>query len=152
MSAGERSNGERQRGSGKAKFLQWEIASPRVEEPHVLSTLGEVTVKFEVELAQGITNGEHGVALFNAERQLMWAQAAQNVTLGAGRHALKVTFPTLPLRPGIYQWQVSLWEGSERLDLWDAIPDMNISTEINQHYRDEWNGILNLPCKFSVQE
>jgi len=152
MAAGElRSAGARQ-GSMKAKFLRWQIAKPEADEPHILSTLGETTVKFEVELSRAITKGEHGVALFNAERQLMWAQAAHNVTLGTGRHSLMLTFPSLPLRPGIYQWQVSLWEGNEMLDLWDAVPDMNIATEINQHYRDEWNGLLNLPCEFSVQE
>jgi lipopolysaccharide transport system ATP-binding protein len=150
MATGMKSDGGQQRIFTKAKFLKWEIESPRANEPHVLSTIGQVTVKFEVDLAQGVTNAEHGVALFNAERQLIWAQATNKMTLGPGRHELMHTFPTLPLRPGIYQWQVSLWEGNEMLELWDVLPEMNIATESNQHYRDEWNGILNLPSEFSV--
>jgi hypothetical protein len=28
---------------------------------------------------------------------------------------------------------------------------MAIATEIHQHLRDEWNGILNVPCAFGIQ-
>jgi lipopolysaccharide transport system ATP-binding protein len=151
MAAGERSNGAKERFSGKARFLKWGIASPRAEEAHVLSTIGPVTVSFEIELTASVANGEHGVALFNADRQLMWAQAAQNLTLGPGIHTFSHEFPSLPLRPGAYQWQVSLLDEGTMLDLWDCLPEMVIATETNQHYQDGWNGILNLPRVFSVQ-
>jgi lipopolysaccharide transport system ATP-binding protein len=148
MLAGDRDTGL-QRGAGtKAQFLRWEIAQPRPAQPHVLSTLGPVTFNFVVELAEPVTNGEHGIALFNAERQLMWARAAQNLSLESGIHVFSHTFPTLPLRPGAYQWQVSLWDHCEMLDLWDCLPGMTIATEVHQHYMDEWNGILNLPSEF----
>jgi len=130
--------------------LRWEIAEPPTSQPHVLSSLGPVTVNFAVELAEPISSGEHGIALFNAERQLMWARAAQNLSLEPGVHVLSHTFPSLPLRPGAYQWQVSLWDNGEVLDLWDCTPEMSIATEIHQHYMDEWNGILNLPSEFSL--
>jgi lipopolysaccharide transport system ATP-binding protein len=141
-----------QRGAGTtAQFLRWEIAEPRTERPHVLSSLGPVTVNFAVELAEPVTHGEHGVALYNADRQLMWARAAQNLSLDRGVHVLSHTFPSLPLRPGAYQWQVTLWDNNEMLDSWDCLPEMTIATEIHQHHMDEWNGILNLPVKFSHQ-
>jgi hypothetical protein len=141
-----------QRGAGtKAQFLCWEIAGAGVDQSHVLATLGPVTVNFALELAQPISSGEHGVALFNSERQLMWACAAQQICLSPGVHVLSHTFPSLPLRPGAYHWQVSLWDNGEMLDLWDCTPEMSIATEIHQHYRDEWNGILNLPATFAYK-
>jgi lipopolysaccharide transport system ATP-binding protein len=151
MFAGERSQGL-QRGAGtKAQFLRWEIsrvAGAAAEEPHTLRTLDPVTISFAIELGSPIRNGEHGVALFNAERQLMWARAEQGLDVDAGVHVFSHTFPSLPLRPGAYQWQVSLWEDSEMLDLWDCGPDMTIATDVHQHHMDEWNGILNLPSQF----
>jgi lipopolysaccharide transport system ATP-binding protein len=149
MSLGDRSNGVGRKSNAKAQFLGWEIAGADAEQRHVLSTLGPVTINFVVELAQPVVNGEHGVALFNLERQLMWARATQQLALDPGVHVFSHTFPSLPLRPGAYQWQASLWDNSEMLDSWDAVPDMNIATEIHQHYLDEWNGILNLPSEFS---
>jgi lipopolysaccharide transport system ATP-binding protein len=140
---------ERKHASG-AKFIRWEIAEPRAEEPHVLSTLGPVTVNFFVELSRPVRNGEHGAALFNSERQLMWARAAQNLCLEPGVHVFSHSFPSLPLRPGAYQWQVSVWGNGDELDLWDCVPDMSIATELHQHYLDEWNGILNLPSQFAL--
>src|SRR6267142_5554983 len=72
MSAGDTSVPSSDRASAtKGRFLKWEIApSPPSENsppdhPHLLSTLGPVTVNFVVDLAQPVTNGEHGVALFN---------------------------------------------------------------------------------------
>jgi len=149
MFAGERSQGL-QRGTGtEAQFLRWEIAEPRTEERHTLRTMDGVTVKFAVELARPVQGGHYGIALFNAERQLMWARADQNVTLEEGLHYLSHSFASLPLRPGAYQWQVSLWDGREMLDLWDCLPEMTIATDVQQHHMDEWNGILNLPSEFS---
>ena len=150
MLSGEQSQGLQRDARTKAQFLRWEIAGAPASHPHLLSTLDPVTVNFVIELAEPIKGGEHGVALFNAERQLMWARAAQNLTLKAGVHVFSHTFPSLPLRPGAYQWQVSLWDNDEMLDTWDCIPEMTIGTETHQHYMDEWNGILNLPSEFSL--
>src|SRR5690242_20603711 len=137
MARGERNGSEQTRNANsKARFLTWEIAEPRADDAHTLATLGAVTVSFIIELMQSVENAEHGVALFNSDRQLMWACAAQNLSFPAGIHVLSHTFPSLPLRPGAYHWQVTLWHDGEMLDLWDCIPDMVIATEIHQHYMD----------------
>ena len=109
-------------------------------------------MNFIAELTHPITNAEHGIALFDVERQLLWARAVQNLCLDTGSHMLSHSFPSLPLRPGAYQWQVSLWDNGEMLDLWDCVPEMSIATEIHQHYMDEWNGVLNVPSQFEVGE
>jgi lipopolysaccharide transport system ATP-binding protein len=158
MTGGDQTNAQAKRSTHSAgRFLKWEIAPSSPSEnsppsqPHVLSTLGPVTFNFTIELSQPVTNGEHGLALFNSERQLMWARAAQRLSLEPGVHVFSHSFPSLPLRPGAYQWQASLWDNSDMLDHWDCVPEMTIATEIHQHYLDEWNGILNLPTNFSHQ-
>jgi hypothetical protein len=82
----------------------------------------------------------------------MWAWSKDGVRLEPGIHSFLFTFPMLPLRPGGYVWQVSLWEDQELVELWDCLPEMNIATEVFQHPRDEWNGVLNVPCHFVVQD
>jgi lipopolysaccharide transport system ATP-binding protein len=135
----------------KARFLRWEILEPRGEFPHTLGTLGPVHVSFTVQVNEPVERGHHGVALFNAERQLMWAWAADDVRLAPGKYTLSYCFPMLPLRPGAYSWQVSLWNDRNLLELWDCLPEMIIATPVHQHSRDEWNGVLNMPCEFSIQ-
>jgi hypothetical protein len=63
----------------------------------------------------------------------------------------KLSFPTLPLKPGLNSWLVSLFDHGREVDVWLSFPEMAISAEIHQHLRDEWNGILNVPCVFGIQ-
>jgi len=153
MARGDRNGGPAARGAtSKARFVRWEIAEPRGENPHVLSTMESVTVKFIVEVSKDIRRAHHGIALRNLEQQLIWAWAADDVDLPVGTRELCYTFPMLPLRPGPYTWHVSLYDEGTLVDYWDGVPEMIVATEVHQHRSDEWNGILNVPSRFSVQE
>jgi lipopolysaccharide transport system ATP-binding protein len=140
---------ESRRASEGAKFVRWFIDNASERQAHVLTTAGKFRVVFAVEVNRPIRNGEHGIALYNAERQLMWGWAAPQLNLEVGIHSFVHEFPALPLRPGSYQWQVNLWDENEQFDSWDCNPEMVIETEQHQHYMDEWNGILNVPSTFS---
>jgi len=134
-----------------ARFLQWAIYAPANANSNVLQTMGPCTFKFIVELNRCIRNGHHGIALWNSDGQLMWAWAASKLRLEEGIHELVFTLPGLPLRPGVYHWQVSLYEDGGLLDNWMCIPELIIATEPNTHPSDEWNGILNVPCDFQIK-
>jgi ABC-type polysaccharide/polyol phosphate transport system ATPase subunit len=142
-------SGERPAGT-KGRFVGWKIAGPNTGESHVLSTLGFVMVAFTVEIDQPVTKGHHGIALFNHDRQLIWARATDDLKLDVGQHELRHIFPMLPLRPGPYFWQVSLYDQKEEVDVWDCTPEMIVATENHQHPSDEWNGILNMPARFEI--
>src|SRR6516165_9078944 len=154
MARGEQDTSGQHRGSGtKARFVKWEIIEPRSDDPHVLTTLGPVTVRFIVEVFLPIRRGHHGVALYNHERQLMWGWSTENFELSLGRHEFTYTFPMLPIRPGPYSWVVSLYEmygGQEEIDAWECAPDMTVASENYQHQFDVWSGALNIPSKFEI--
>ncbi len=151
MARGDQNGGQVERGAGsKARFVRWEIAGSCEDERHVMATFGPVTIKFFVEVHTAITEGTHGVALYNTDRQLVWGSAAYNIELAAGKQSLCHSLPSLPLRPGSYAWLVSLYDSSEMIDVWDCNPEMLIATEPVTHPRDEWAGFLNLPETFSI--
>jgi ABC-type polysaccharide/polyol phosphate transport system ATPase subunit len=149
MTSGAASN-EADRGQ-KARFLSWEIADPRSESPHILTSLGPVTVQFAMRVNQTVCRGHHGIALYNMDRQLIYGWAKDDIYLEPGLHWFTYTFPMIPLRPGVYAWVVSLYQDGELLDAWDCLPELNIATRIYQHPKDEWSGILNVPSEFSIQ-
>jgi lipopolysaccharide transport system ATP-binding protein len=136
----------------KAHFVSWEIVEPRGERPDLLESLGPVTIKFVVDVRQSIRLGHHGAALYNNEGQLIWARAADNLNLREGTHEFYYTFPMLPLRPGVYSWQVSLWNENGMLDLWNCSPELIVASENHQHPLDQWNGILNMPSQIEIHE
>jgi len=153
MSRGDRNGGQAERGKGsKARFVRWEIADSGGGNPQVLTTLEPVTIKFVVEVSQAIRRGHHGIALRNLDQQIIWAWAADDVDLPKGTRELCYTFPMLPLRPGPYSWHVSLYDEGALVDYWDCLPEMIVATEVHQHRSDEWNGILNIPSRFAIQE
>src|ERR1700676_789428 len=132
----------------KAQFQAWEIVEPRSGQPHLLDSLDPVTVKFFVQVNEPVLSCRHGVVLLSMDNQLMWGWDANNLQLGPGLHEFFYTFPMLPLRPGAYSWVVGLWEENVVLDHWTCQPELIIGTEVHQHTRDEWNGVLNIPCRF----
>ena len=134
-----------------ARFLQWSICDPSDTKSNVLQTMGPCTFSFVVELNKGIRNGAHGIALWNSDGQLMGGWAAYKLRLEEGIQELVFTLPGLPLRPGVYHWQVSLYEDGGLLDNWYCVPELIIATEPQTHPRDECSGILNVPCKFQIR-
>lgn len=135
----------------RARFLRWEIVGPRDAAPNLLDSLGPVEVAFTLEVFKPIRLGHHGVALYNGEGQLMWGWAAEKLEFSPGMHTLSYRFPGLPLRPGVYSWQVSCWDEDGLVDLWNCAPEMIIATENHQHWHDEWSGVLNVPCSLEIR-
>jgi lipopolysaccharide transport system ATP-binding protein len=134
----------------KARFALWEITGAGEEDTHTLVNLDPVTVRFVVEVGRALRSAMHGVALYNHEQLLIWAWNSGKFQLKAGVHQFCHTFPTLPVRPGPYNWLVTLYEEGELVDSWNCTPEMVVATAVYQSTYDEWNGILNLPTRFEV--
>jgi len=153
MARGRSVGGEQNRATvTRARFLRWEIAEPRGEQPHVLSTFGAVKALFIVEVNAPIRRVTHEIALYNSERALLWGSSSARIDLNPGLYELVYEFPTLPLRPGPYSWLLSLWDDGGQVEMWEGVPDMLVATESYQHPYDERGGILNLPAKFRLSE
>ena len=149
MASPERGSGSSP-GQDKTRFLSWRILDPAGDSPHRLDSVGPVSVAFRLQVNSPIHHGHQGIALFDSERRLMWAFANDDLSLDAGIHDLIYKFPFLPLCPKSYNWQLSLWNEKENVDLWEAIPELQVTAPNYQHALDEWNGFLNLPSEFHI--
>src|SRR5229473_362184 len=143
--------GSRTGDHARGHFTGWEIVQPRGDNPHTLTSVGPVTVRFTLKLHEPIKHGHHGITLYNADRQLLWSWAANELSLGAGEHDFIYDFPLLPLKPGIYTWMVSFWDREELIDMGDLAPEFHVVTPSFQHPLDEWTGLINLPSEFTVR-
>ena len=141
--------GSRTGDHARGYFTGWEIVDQKNPSPHTMAVVGPVTVRFTLKLREPIKNGIHGIALYNAERQLLWGWAAYELNLGAGAHDLIYDFPLLPLKPGIYTWMVSFFDREELIDMGDLAPEFHVVTPSFQHQFDEWTGLINLPSEFT---
>jgi ABC-type polysaccharide/polyol phosphate transport system ATPase subunit len=139
--------------SVKAQFLKWEISRPKSEKSsNILSIIGPSEVTFYLKVNKDISHGRQGIALYNANNQLIWGTTAINLKLKKGIHKLAYKFPSLPLRPGPYHWFVTIFETNEMVDKWYCFPKMSIATTVLTQCSDEWAGFLNLPYEFNTYE
>jgi hypothetical protein len=136
--------------STKARFVRWGIADARGGNPYTVIDLEPVMVQVTLEVVTPLKDAMHGIALYTHEQQLIWALTPRKMHLGAGEHQLCHAFPMLPLRPGAYNWLVSLYDEGELVDLWNCLPEMIVAAESHQSSYDEWTGVLNIPDSFRV--
>jgi lipopolysaccharide transport system ATP-binding protein len=135
----------------RAQFLRWEILGARKDQPNVLDWDGEVRLKFVVRVNESLSNIHHGIALYNRSREVVWGNAVEGLSLEPGVHEMICTLPSLPLRPGVYTWRVSFYDKGERIDDWDCLPPMFVSTQPRTHKQDAYAGVLNIPSEFANQ-
>jgi lipopolysaccharide transport system ATP-binding protein len=135
--------------NAKARFQGWEILEPRGERPNVFDSFGPLVVRFTVLVKQPLRNVHHGIVLYNSDRQLLWGTGFDGLQLEVGVQRFVYKLPTLPLRPGAYNWRVTLHGEPGLIDDWDCVPELVVATKPVTHRMDEWAGFLNIPCGFS---
>jgi lipopolysaccharide transport system ATP-binding protein len=151
MARGDQKSNQKDRShKSKAQFVRWEISTGGEANTYTLNDVGRVTMRVSVAVSQPMERAMFGVALYAHDQQLLWASPPRRVQLGIGDHQLCHTFPMLPLRPGPYNWLVSLYEDGNLIDMWNCVPEMIVAAESHQSNYDEWTGILNMPSDFSV--
>jgi len=136
--------------AGMAQFLRWHLTGDNRLGDHVLPGEGETSLSFVVRVNQRLHSIHHGIALYDQDHHLLWGNAADGVTLDPGLHEFRYTLPSLPLRPGVYSWRVSLFDGEHRIDDWECTPQMQVVTLPVTHYKDEYAGLLNIPSELKV--
>jgi len=138
-------------GVKQAKFLSWHLHAQDRSRDNVLSTTGPVKVTFRLEVRTPIRRAKHGIALLSPTGQNLWGTAATGLEFSPGTYELTHSLPGIPLQPGVYYWQVSVYTDDGMIDLWDCLPDLIVSTPPMTHYRDEYAGVLNFPSQFTVR-
>jgi lipopolysaccharide transport system ATP-binding protein len=139
------------RGGMQARFVGWDLVDNGGQRSNTLRTLGPVEVRFAADVQTEIVAGLQGVALYDAERKLLWGTAMRDLSIAPGRYEFVYQLESLPVRPGVYYWLVSLFDGGKRLDFWDCLPEMLVATEPLSEAADDWAGFLNLTCRTAIQ-
>jgi lipopolysaccharide transport system ATP-binding protein len=135
---------------GAAQFLRWQLIGNNRTSDHILPSDGETSVSFLLRVNTPLRGVHHGIGLYDQNRQLLWGNALDGVTLDPGLHEFRYTLPTLPLRPGVYSWRVAIYDAGVRIDDWECIPNMHVVTVPITHYRDESAGFLNIPSTLKI--
>lgn len=135
---------------GRAHFLKWWILDAEGNPTHVLSGDGPFRMQILLKVNEPIVGLYHDLQLYDQNRQLLWGNAIGDVTLEPGVYLCDHTLPQLPVRPGVYTWRATLWDGGETVADYDSVPEMLVSTTPVAHPRDEKAGILNIASECHI--
>ena len=136
----------------KARFISWEIVHPKTLEKNWINTFGEIEFKITLNINEFVQKAHHGLSIYDQNNRLIYGWATDNLDLNKGCKEFHYKLPYLPIRPDTYYIHVSLYEGEKLLDEWNCSPGLSIVTPPVTHPRDEWAGILNIPCNFHIEE
>ncbi|HTZ32743.1 MAG TPA: polysaccharide ABC transporter ATP-binding protein [Methylomirabilota bacterium] len=136
---------------GRAEFLRWQLIGENRTADNILPTGGETCVSFVLRVNQPLHGIHHAVNLYDQHRQLIWGNAVDGVSFEPGLYELRHTFPSLPLRPGLYSWRAVVYEAGEPVDDWECLPQLQVATVPVTHYRDESAGFLNIPSTLDIR-
>src|SRR5919108_5104314 len=136
--------------TGTAQFLRWKLIGSNRSSDHTLPSDGETSVSFLLRVNQPLDGVHHGVALYDQHQQLVWGNSLDGLALDPGLYEFCYTLPSLPLRPGVYSWRIAIYDSGERVDDWECLPQMQVSTVPCTHCRDDGAGILNIPSKLDI--
>ncbi|MCM8758016.1 MAG: ABC transporter ATP-binding protein [Candidatus Omnitrophica bacterium] len=135
-----------------ARFFKWEITSSKKEKPNVIDTFEPLEITFFLKVNRPLSYARHGIALYNSEGNLLWGTTTDRIKLDRGIHRLVYRLSTLPLKPGIYYWLVTLFEEHNLIDSWYCYPELLVATEPLACRWDEWAGFLNIPYEFKIHK
>jgi lipopolysaccharide transport system ATP-binding protein len=135
-----------------ARFVSWEVVEPRGESPHTAATgTEEVTLKLSLEVSDPITRGLAGAYIYDSSSRLLAGWSMEGFQLDIGIHEIFLRFPYLPLRPGVYDLHVCIYDDRDQRDYWHAVPSLVMGGIPVTHFMDEWAGFLNIPCQIEFR-
>jgi lipopolysaccharide transport system ATP-binding protein len=133
-----------------AQFISWEVVKPVAESKNYINTFEEIEFKISLFVKKQITHVHHGIDIWDKENHLIWGWCTDIPKLDAGYNDFYYLLPVFPLKPGNYYLHTSLYSEQRLLDEWNGLPALTINTPPVSHPRDEFSGILNVPCNFKI--
>jgi len=149
---------ERVANPGESKFINWQLANSVTNEKHRCYTGEPCRFSFMLHCGTNIPQANLGFSIWAADGDLIWGMRSidylgGNVPLQKGDYDIVFSIPSLPVKPGNYRIRVSLYESlDECIDLWYAEPDLMVSPREETGIPTQFQGILDLPGKVSINE
>lgn len=135
---------------GRAQFLRWKLNGSNRASDHTVPSDGETSISFLLRVNERLDGVHHGVSLYDQDRHILWSNQLDGVVLDPGLYEFRYDLSSLPLRPGVYSWRIAIYDAGERVDDWECLPQMLVSTLPATQCRDESAGILNIPAKLDI--
>lgn len=114
-----------------------------------------VVLCIDVNVPVRVIGGHFGASIIGDDGRIVASWAFDEISLPASRIQLTLKLDSLPIRPGNYSLQFSLFNhgnnltGGKVLEIWHAAPRLIINSELFGHPQDRWAGPLNIKASLT---
>ncbi len=134
----------------KEGFKNWRILNS--QDPHTLQTEEKFEIEINLNLIHKLDYAAYAVILKSNDGANIASWSQKGLCLQPGYYRMVLKFPGLPVRPGVYYWYVSLWDGARKVDASHLHPQLSISTPLYSGLAEEWVGMVNVPFNLDIQK
>jgi ABC-type polysaccharide/polyol phosphate transport system ATPase subunit len=136
---------------GPIAFARWAIDHTQSNQLDLDHCPDKIVVRFSALVRNEIQKGIIFIALRSGDNTILWSTMHHDLQFNPGPVDLVHVFEKLPLTPGIYIWEIRVFDGN----IWSEhiqIPEMSVISKHDSNVFDHLRGCLNLEVMFEVQE
>lgn len=137
--------------SGPIAFARWTMEHTESNQLNLDNCPERITLKFRSVVKKEIRKGILFIALRSNDNTILWSNMHHNLTLSAGAIDLVHSFERLPLNPGVYVWEIRIFDGHQWFQH-VQIPEMSVISRNESNVFDSLKGCLRLDFTFGIQE
>lgn len=116
---------------------------------------GAIEIRTELNIPEKIVGGHFGIIIINDDGRIVAGWAFDDLTLPEGAAHLVLGLDGLPIKPGTYSLQFSLFNrgnnlnGGKVIEIWHALPRLVVNSEYYGHPQKQWSGPLNIKASLT---
>jgi len=136
--------------AGSIAFRPWIIENSQSNELNLDEIPEKTVLRFRAHVKQKIRKGVLFIALRSNENTILWSNMYHELQLSPGLVDFVHSFERLPLNPGVYVWEIRVFDG----DHWSQhtqIPEFSVVSKEDSNVFDDLKGCLKLNFSFEVQ-
>ena len=136
--------------AGSIAFRPWIIENSQSNELNLDAIPEKTVLRFRAHVKQKIRKGVLFIALRSNDNTILWSNMYHELQLSPGLVDFVHSFERLPLNPGVYVWEIRVFDG----DHWSQhiqIPEFSVVSKEDSNVFDDLKGCLKLNFGFEVQ-
>src|SRR5215467_9134221 len=136
--------------TGPIAFRPWIIENSQSNELNLDEIPEKTVLSFRAHVKQKIRKGVLFIALRSNDNTILWSNMYHDLQLNPGLVDFVHSFERLPLNPGVYVWEIRVFDG----DHWSQhiqIPEFSVVSKVDSNVFDDLKGCLKLNSNFEVQ-
>jgi lipopolysaccharide transport system ATP-binding protein len=132
-------------------FLSWRLITDSPDAQRVVIENEPLTVEFTFRLLEGSFYADIEIFIQSPDGQTLGGWKLSGARVKQGTYKLVCNFSQLPLRPGIYFWYASIWDGGRKVDTTRLLPDLAIATPDYSGLPPARSGVINIACQRHIE-